>query len=54
MGFNDGRWFIYGIVSYVTIEINFKKEKRCLPKYPSYSTKVSAYYSWIQSKINID
>jgi steroid 5-alpha reductase family enzyme len=53
MDFNNGRWFIYGLVSYVTIETNSKREKRCLPKYPSYSTKISAYYPWIQSKINI-
>ena len=48
----NGSWYAYGIVSYVTVYEN-NSLTTCVPSDPSYFTKLPFYMDWIAWKVNV-
>lgn len=49
----NGKWHIYGIVTYITTEKTLEGNKsRCIVSQPSFYTKISTYYKWIAVRMN--
>ena len=50
MYFNQGKWYLFGITSYVFAD---QATEKCLNNFASYFTKVPVYINWIEKNTGV-